>query len=160
MGVMLRKSTARYFSTKELACPCCGKLSVDEALLERLDAVRERLGVPIEVGSCYRCPRHNRAKRGASRSLHLLSGAVDIDTLGRIPALDLAEIYCETFPRVGIYRTVGMDNGFFHVDLGYDDGAVWWTRDAYKGIDYKYIYSAREFIDLIAANPVWKGLKA
>lgn len=160
MGRLIRQSTARHFSTSELACPCCGALSVDEELLERLDRVRDALGVPLQVGSCYRCSRNNRAKGGGSRSLHLVSGAADIDAMGRVPALDLAKLYCETFARVGIYRTVASDNGFFHVDLGYDDGSVWWTKDSFRHQGYRYIYSARQFIDTVAANPIWKGLKA
>jgi len=50
-----------------------------KALVENvLDPLREKYGKPIRVNSGYRCPKHNLAVGGASRSQHLLGEAADI----------------------------------------------------------------------------------
>ena len=59
------------FSPAEIACRGTGKLLVDEPALDRLQALRDRLGKPLIVCSAYRSPKHNRAVGGARRSKHM-----------------------------------------------------------------------------------------
>ena len=87
----------KYFSEKEFWCRCsqCQKGDAEmgippggmiggvpenvKALVENvLDPLREKYGKPIRVNSGYRCPKHNLAVGGASRSQHLLGEAADI----------------------------------------------------------------------------------
>lgn len=87
----------KYFSEKEFWCKCnqCQKGDAEmgippggmiggvpenvKALVENvLDPLREKYGKPIRVNSGYRCPKHNLAVGGASRSQHLLGEAADI----------------------------------------------------------------------------------
>ena len=66
------------FSTAEIACRGTGKMLVDEPALDKLKALRDRLGKPLIVRSAYRSPEHNRAVGGATRSKHLDGAAFDI----------------------------------------------------------------------------------
>ena len=56
------------FSPAEIACRGTGRLLVNESALDRLQALRDRLGKPLIVRSAYRSPEHNRAVGGATRS--------------------------------------------------------------------------------------------
>lgn len=72
-----------HFSEKEFACKCCGEVKVDIQLVERLEQLREYLGVrPIIITSGYRCPKHNKEVGGAPNSYHLLGKAADIRVRG------------------------------------------------------------------------------
>ena len=66
------------FSPAEIACRGTGKLLINEPALEKLQALRDRLGKPLIVRSAYRSPEHNRAVGGATRSKHLDGAAFDI----------------------------------------------------------------------------------
>ena len=57
------------FSPAEIACRGTGKLLINEPALDRLQALRDRLGKPLIVRSAYRSPEHNRAVGGATVSL-------------------------------------------------------------------------------------------
>lgn len=43
------------FSPAEIACRCTGKLLVNEPALDKLQALRDRLGKPLIVRSAYHC---------------------------------------------------------------------------------------------------------
>jgi uncharacterized protein YcbK (DUF882 family) len=66
------------FSPAEIACRGTGKLLINEPALDKLQALRDRLGKPLIVRSAYRSPEHNRAVGGATRSKHLDGAAFDI----------------------------------------------------------------------------------
>ena len=59
------------FSPAEIACRGTGKLLVNEAALDALQALRTRLGKPLIIRSAYRSPEHNRAVGGAKASKHM-----------------------------------------------------------------------------------------
>ena len=79
-----------HFKAHEFACPDCKEYRIAIAVLEGLENVRTRAGVPLYVaktsltspnntgGSGYRCPKHNKAVAGASNSMHLYGRAVDV----------------------------------------------------------------------------------
>ena len=78
-----------YFDDYEFACKC-GRHGydsdgrpildhvIDKRLVDVLDAIRERLGVPLYINSGYRCPEHNAEVGGVSNSQHVLGTAADI----------------------------------------------------------------------------------
>lgn len=66
------------FSQAEIACRGTGKLLVNAPALDKLQALRNRLGKPLIVRSAYRSPEHNRAVGGATRSKHMNGAAFDI----------------------------------------------------------------------------------
>jgi hypothetical protein len=83
------------------------------AVVKVADEARHRLGKGLRISSAYRSPAYNRAISGASRSIHVQGGALDLSgspaTLHRI----LTEMRSEGLFRGGIgrYRT------FVHVDV-------------------------------------------
>jgi hypothetical protein len=83
------------------------------AVTKVADEARHRLGKPLRINSAYRSPAYNRAISGASASIHVRGGALDLSgspaTLHRI----LKEMRAEGLFRGGIgrYKT------FCHVDV-------------------------------------------
>lgn len=74
------------FTRAEFACPCgCTAQMVDQDLADKLQRIRDALGVPLKVTSGYRCVKHNAdPKVGGSRSSkHLYGFAADWRTLNR-----------------------------------------------------------------------------
>jgi zinc D-Ala-D-Ala carboxypeptidase len=109
----------KNFSPRELACKGTGSLLVDPTALDRLQALRDRLGVPLLVTSAYRSPEHNRKVGGAKDSFHLKGCAFDIRMENHDPhAFEMAARE-EGFRGFGYYPK----QGFMHIDLG--PGRVW-----------------------------------
>tara|TARA_Y100000310_G_scaffold317410_1_gene370267 strand:+ start:679 stop:1083 length:405 start_codon:yes stop_codon:yes gene_type:complete len=74
------------FSRSEFACNCCGELELDFDLPIQLQKVHEALSaslggrrIRININSGYRCPKHNTAVGGSTRSQHLSGKAADIE---------------------------------------------------------------------------------
>ena len=107
---------SKNFSRHEFECRCCGRAEINQRLVDALQELRDLAGLPVRVTSGYRCPEHNQAIGGATRSQHLLGTAADIVVRGMIPAemYRLAEDI-EAFHNGGI--GVYPDKGFIHVDV-------------------------------------------
>lgn len=106
----------RNFTTKELACRCCGVANTDPSFADRLQVLRDLCGFALVVTSGYRCEAHNQATAGsASGSLHTQGRAVDIATQSmsgnELHAL-LRSAYALGFGGIGVYKT------HVHLDLG------------------------------------------
>jgi uncharacterized protein YcbK (DUF882 family) len=70
-----------HFSASEFRCHHCGSVGergIDPRLVAVLEHLRALDGRALSVVSGYRCPVHNKAVGGASRSQHLLGRAADI----------------------------------------------------------------------------------
>lgn len=67
-----------HFVEREFACKHCGAARVSPHLVQHLERLRAAVGRPLHVVSGYRCPTHNRAVGGASRSRHLMGDAADL----------------------------------------------------------------------------------
>lgn len=59
-----------HFSRKEFECRCCGRLVLDDNLLDGLEALRKLAGVPVVVNAGYRCRQHNQEVGGVPNSEH------------------------------------------------------------------------------------------
>lgn len=128
-------SIGKYFEEYEFACTCerhegdgygHNKLDhlIDKRLVDLLDAIRERLGVPVYITSGYRCEAHNEEVGGVRNSYHTQGLAADI-TYDGIDVDYLAAI-AEECGADGIGRYYDQD--FVHVDVrGY--AARWSDRD-------------------------------
>jgi zinc D-Ala-D-Ala carboxypeptidase len=68
----------RWFSKKELECPCCNKVAMDPSFEIWINRLRDVLGEPIYVTSAYRCLSHNADIGGAPDSKHLYGLALDV----------------------------------------------------------------------------------
>jgi len=102
------------FSPAEIACRGTGQLKLHPEALDRLQALRDRLGKPLIVRSAYRSPEHNRAVGGAPRSKHMDGTAFDIAMSNHDPAAFEAAAREVGFRGFGYYPR----SGFMHVDLG------------------------------------------
>lgn len=105
----------RYFKPREFTCKCgCGRGfdEMDEKLLEMLDALREKSGIPLVISSAYRCPEHNKSVGGVIDSAHTKGKAVDIrcnDSKNRFKILKAAF-------EVG-FRRIEPKSTWVHVDV-------------------------------------------
>ena len=102
------------FSPAEIACRGTGKLLVNDPALDKLQALRDRLGKPLIVRSAYRSPEHNRAVGGATRSKHMDGAAFDIAMSNHDPVAFEAAARAVGFLGFGTYPR----SGFMHIDLG------------------------------------------
>lgn len=98
------------FHLKEWECKCgkCSETLVDLDHVAKLQQLREDLNTPITITSAYRCPDHNAAVGGASKSQHKEGTATDIVVSGMHP--DEVADACEKFDGLGRYDT------FTHID--------------------------------------------
>lgn len=101
------------FSPAEIACRGTGRLLINEPALDKLQALRDRLGKPLIVRSAYRSPEHNRAVGGATRSKHLDGAAFDIAMANHDPVAFEATAREVGFLGFGYYPR----SGFIHIDL-------------------------------------------
>lgn len=102
------------FTAQEIACRGDGRIRINEAALDRLQALRDRLGVPLIVHSAYRTPNYNRQVGGAKHSLHLQGAAFDISMANHDP-LDFEVAAREVgFTGFGFYPR----QNFMHIDIG------------------------------------------
>lgn len=104
------------FAWAELRCKCgCGAQWISPGALDKLQALRDRIGKPVVVHSAARCPAYNRRVGGAPQSQHISvaskpSRAFDVSVAGMTPA-DVARIAAEVgFDGIGLYDT------FTHMD--------------------------------------------
>lgn len=101
------------FTPAEIACKGTGLILIDNDAMDKLQAFRERLGIPFSPNSAYRSESHNKAVGGAKNSMHRKGKAFDIP-LGRgIIREDVIRIAKE----VG-FTGFGQYNTFVHIDTG------------------------------------------
>lgn len=104
------------FSTKEFCCTCgiCLDQRIDRQLVEKLQAVRDEVKLPLTITSGFRCARKQQMLRdqgyetASGISTHEMGQAVDV-TCSDIPAL--AKAAEKHFMAIGTART------FVHLDL-------------------------------------------
>ena len=104
----------RNFSPAEIACRGTGQLKIHPEALDKLQALRDRLGKPLIIRSAYRSPEHNRAVGGAPASKHMQGTAFDIAMSNHDPAAFEAAAREVGFLGFGFYPR----SGFIHIDLG------------------------------------------
>ena len=104
----------RNFSPAEIACRGTGQLKLHPEALDKLQALRDRLGKPLIVRSAYRSPEHNRAVGGAKASKHMDGTAFDIAMANHDPVEFEKAARAVGFLGFGTYPR----SGFMHVDLG------------------------------------------
>ena len=104
----------RNFSPAEIACRGTGQLKLHPEALDKLQALRDRLGKPLILRSAYRSPEHNRNVGGAPRSKHMDGTAFDIAVSNHDPVAFEAAAREVGFLGFGFYPR----SGFIHIDLG------------------------------------------
>lgn len=112
------------FSPQEIACRGTGKLRIDPAAMDKLQALRTRLAAPMIINSAYRSPEHNRKVGGAKNSQHLLGIAFDVSMANHDPEVFEREARACGFTGFGFYPPGKGD--FIHLDTG--KPRTWGTR--------------------------------
>jgi len=110
------------FSPAEIACRGTGALKLHPEALDKLQALRDRLGKPLILRSAYRSPEHNRAVDGAPRSKHMDGTAFDIAMGNHDLVAFEAAARAVGFLGFGYYPR----SGFMHIDLG--PARVWGAK--------------------------------
>lgn len=100
------------FSPQELACKGTGLLLLDEDAMDKLQALRNRLGRPLLLTSAYRSPEHNRNVKGARNSFHMRGMAFDVRMENQDPHEFMKAAKAVGFTGTGSYPR----SGFIHVD--------------------------------------------
>jgi hypothetical protein len=102
------------FSPAEIACRGTGAIKINTEAMDKLQALRDRLGKPLIVRSAYRSPEHNRVVGGAPASKHMQGTAFDIAMTNHDPVAFEAAARAVGFLGFGYYPR----SGFMHIDLG------------------------------------------
>jgi zinc D-Ala-D-Ala carboxypeptidase len=102
------------FTPQELACRGTGALTINTDAMDRLQRLRDAIGVPLIVTSGYRSPAHNARVGGAANSMHLRGQAFDISMNNMDPEWFIREAKRQGFGGIGTYPK----QGFVHVDTG------------------------------------------
>ena len=104
----------KNFSPAEIACRGTGQVKLVPEALDKLQALRDRLGKPLIVRSAYRSREHNRAVGGAKASKHMDGIAFDIAMANHDPVAFEVAAREVGFLGFGYYPR----SGFMHIDLG------------------------------------------
>lgn len=109
-----QQKLSNNFRVGEFVCKCgqCGKALVDQALVERLQQIRDHFDAPVNITSGYRCKAHNTAVGGDPNSSHMQGMAADIVVPGTAPQ-EVAK-YAES---IGVQR-IGLYDSFVHIGSG------------------------------------------
>ena len=104
----------KNFSPAEIACRGTGQLKLHPEALDKLQALRDRLGKPLILRSAYRSLEHNHAVGGAKTSKHMNGTAFDIAMGNHDPVAFETAARDVGFLGFGYYPR----SGFMHIDLG------------------------------------------
>ena len=103
---------AKHFKHEEFQCSCgCGFNEINPILVQKLDILRELLGMPLKIHSGCRCEAYNKKVGGKTDSAHTRGKAADIGINGGVMRYAFLLLALKHFKRVGVYGT------FCHVDV-------------------------------------------
>ena len=104
---------AKYFKESEFrACvPSCSLQDMNQAFMNKLDAAREKAGIPFVMTSAYRSPAWEKAHERTGKGAHPHRCAVDIRCNSDANRMKIVWACLEVgFTRIGIGKT------YIHVD--------------------------------------------
>lgn len=140
------------FSPRELACKGTGRLAIHPPTLDKLQALRTRLGRPVILNSAYRSPEHNRRIGGAKGSWHLDAVAYDVRMDNHDPAHFIRTARALGFTGIGTYPK----SNFVHIDTRADFGATPWDWGEMFPVNTEP-FSAPEAVPQPPATPVGRA---
>lgn len=109
------------FTPEEVACRGDGELKLNLAAMDRLQALRNRIGRPLILNSAYRSLAYNKKVGGVPGSIHTKGAAFDVSMLNHDPEEFARLARAGGFTGVGFYPP-GKGN-FVHIDTM--DGDTW-----------------------------------
>lgn len=104
-----------HFSKSELACKCgCGMLPAQD-FMDKIEALRVRVGFPMKVTSAARCPDHNAKVSGTGRTgPHTTGRAIDLGVSHGQAYAVLSAAILAGFSGLGVNQKGG--GRFIHID--------------------------------------------
>ncbi len=141
MGDMTKNFSRSEFACKGAAC-CDNSAPISAEHVEKLQALRTYIGLPLRVTSGFRCKKHNKTVGGSVTSQHILGLATDITCASlsaqelitkvvefdtrTLDALDLvSDLGNFVFSGIGFYP----DQNFIHLDSRAGEQHKWTTID-------------------------------
>ena len=113
---------SKNFSKDEFKCncgSCMGTYIECKPLVDGLQRLRNKIGLPITVNSGTRCTLHNLSIGGSDTSSHLTGKAADISCRDMKVLLGAA---------LRIFRRVGISGSYIHVDVDEDkEQDIYWV---------------------------------
>lgn len=107
-------SGANYFGPDDFKCECgCGG-DVKQELKDKMNKVREIIGVEMNITSGFRCPEQNARDDGAPDSLHMDGDASDVQIADR--SAEMIDKLAEAGQAAGL-GTIRYYEGFVHFQL-------------------------------------------
>ncbi|MBF0182499.1 MAG: DUF882 domain-containing protein [Magnetococcales bacterium] len=106
-----------HFTDAELRCRHCGKMSMNESFLRKLESLRVAFGKPMKINSAYRCPAHNAAVgEGKLVGAHTMGCAIDVAVSGEdVPRLIQLAMQ-HGFTGFGIKQHGPIEGRYVHLD--------------------------------------------
>jgi len=104
----------KNFTEKELECPCCGKVKMDNYYMAKLQEIRTACAFGFKVNSGYRCKAHNAEVSKNSRNDHTRGRAVDIHMTDRYKRSTLLKHLLGS----GYFCDIAIAKTFIHIGRG------------------------------------------
>ena len=104
----------KYFTVDELHCQHCGRDGMNQVFMQRVEALREKVGFPFIISSAYRCPDHPIEARKSSPGAHASGKALDITCSGTNAYELLKASLAMDFTGIGVNQTG--TSRFIHLD--------------------------------------------
>lgn len=111
---------SKFFTIQELACKCCGQLTINQKLVYLLDTIRYALNKPVTLTSAYRCEHHNKEVGGSPKSQHVLGNAADISCGASEDKFHIISIAIK-----GGATGIGVAKNFVHIDMRIGAKSFW-----------------------------------
>lgn len=105
---------SKNFKLREFHCKDGSNLvKIDSVLIDKLQKLRDRLGVPLTINSAFRTEAYNKKIKGSPKSQHIQGTAVDVSIRNiKMKIEDIAKIAESIgFTGIGLYDT------FIHLDV-------------------------------------------
>ncbi len=127
-------SLSTNFTLRELAAPGARYARVAPALVQALQAVRERLGRPLKIDSAYRYPALNASLGGDSNSEHLTGRAAVVRGVSSsVSPEDVARAALESIPDA---FSLGLGASSVYIDVA--GRSELWTYDGASMTDEEF----------------------
>lgn len=106
----------KYFTKKELQCPCCDFNDCHPSFMHKIELLREACNFPFIVTSAFRCVNYNERIGGAKNSAHTLGQALDIK-VSHEKAFEIVRLaYDFGFTGIGVSQKGPKESRFIHLD--------------------------------------------
>jgi zinc D-Ala-D-Ala carboxypeptidase len=120
MGNIMSISSWKYFSLDELKCKCgeCGStgLEMDNAFMQVIIMLRQKINSPFKVTSAYRCHKYNnQVSTTGLNGPHTTGKAIDIGCRNETALHILREALYIQMPGIGVNQKG--DGRFIHLDM-------------------------------------------